>query len=154
MKVSRGKVHKYLGMTLDFTTKGQVKISMVDYVKEVIDVWDKAPQLDSDGFTKVISRHGKKGKKCAAPDDLFKIDEDATKLSTEMSTTFHNIVAKALYMVKRAWPDALVSIAFLTTRVRSPDIDDWRKLGHLIDYLRSTIDLPLILGADNSGVLK
>ena len=37
MKVSRGKVHKYLGMTLDFTTKGQVKISMVDYVKEVVD---------------------------------------------------------------------------------------------------------------------
>jgi hypothetical protein len=36
MKVSRGKSHKYLGMTLDFTTKGQVKISMVDYVKEVV----------------------------------------------------------------------------------------------------------------------
>ena len=154
MKVSRGKVHKYLGMTLDFTTKGQVKISMVDYVKEIVDAWDKTPQLDSDGFTTVISKRGKKGKKCAAPDDLFKIDEDATKLSTQMSTAFHNIVAKALYMVKRARPDASVSIAFLTTRVRSPDIDDWRKLNHLIDYLRSTIDLPLILGADNSGVLN
>jgi hypothetical protein len=43
MKVSRGKVHKYLGMILDFTTKKQVKISMVDYVKEVIQAWDKAP---------------------------------------------------------------------------------------------------------------
>ncbi len=66
MKVSRGKVHKYLGMTLNFTTKGEVKISMVDYVKEVIDAWDKVPQFDSDGFTTVISRHGKKSKKCAA----------------------------------------------------------------------------------------
>jgi hypothetical protein len=79
MKVSQGKVHKYLGMTLDFTTKGQVKISLVDYVKEVVDAWDKAPQIDSDGFTKVILKQGKKGKKCAAPDNLFKIDEDATK---------------------------------------------------------------------------
>jgi hypothetical protein len=74
----------------------------------------------------VISRHGKKSKKCAAPEDLFRIDEDATKLSTEMSTAFHNIVAKALYLVKRARPDALVSIAFLTTIVQSPDMDDWR----------------------------
>ena len=41
MKVSRGKVHKYLGMILDFTTKGQVKVSMVDYVKEVIQAWVK-----------------------------------------------------------------------------------------------------------------
>ena len=154
MKVSRGKVHKYLGMTLDFTTKGQVKISMVDYVKEVVDAWDKAPQLDNDGFATVKLRRGTKGKKYAAPEDLFRIDEDSTKLNTEMSTAFHNIVAKALYLVKRARPDASVSIAFLTTRVRSPDVDDWRKLGHLIEYLRSTVDLPLKLGGDNSGVLR
>ncbi len=135
MKVSRGKVHKYLGMTLDFTTKGQVKISMVDYVKEVVDAWDKAPQLDNDGFAMVKSRRGTKGKKCAAPEDLFRIDKDLTKLNTEMSTAFHNIVAKALYLVKRARPDASVLIAFLTMRVRSPDVVDWRKLGHLIEYL-------------------
>ncbi len=54
---------------------------------------------------------------CAAPEDLFKVDEDVTKLDVKQSTAFHNIVAKALYMVKRAHPDASVSIAFLTTRV-------------------------------------
>ncbi len=95
-----------------------------------------------------------KSKSCAAPEDLFKVDDDATKLNAEMSTAFHNIVAKALYLVKRARPDASVSIAFLTTRVRSPDVDDWRKLGHLIEYLRGTIEMPLILGADNSGILN
>jgi hypothetical protein len=85
---------------------------------------------------------------------LFKVDEDATKLNTEQSTAFHNIVAKALYMVKRARPDGSVSIAFLTTRVRAPDVDDHRKLGHFIEYLQGTVDLPLILGADSCGVLK
>jgi hypothetical protein len=30
MTVSRGKVHKYLGMTLDYTVRGRVKISMFD----------------------------------------------------------------------------------------------------------------------------
>ena len=113
MKVNKGKIHKYLGMTLDFTTKSQVKISMVDYVKEVIAAWDKVPQTNN-GLVTVTS---KSTKKCAAPGDLFKIDEDATKLDTKLSTAYHNIVAKALYLVKRARPDASVLIAFLTTRV-------------------------------------
>ncbi len=95
MKVSRGKVHEYLGMTLDFTTKNLVKISMIKYVKELIAAWDKAPKLN-DGFVTVTS---KRTKKCAAPEDLFKIDEDATKLDTEFSTAFHNIIAKALYLL-------------------------------------------------------
>ena len=102
MKVHRGKVHKYLGMTLDFSTKRQVKISMVDYVKEIVAAWDKAPKLDNDGFTEVKSRRVMKSKSSAAPENLFKINEDATMLNTEMATAFHNIVAKALYVVKRA----------------------------------------------------
>ena len=36
MTVSRGKVHKYLGMTLDYTVAGQVQITMFDYVDEII----------------------------------------------------------------------------------------------------------------------
>jgi hypothetical protein len=33
--VSRGKVHKYLRMTLDYTVRGQVKITMFNYVDEI-----------------------------------------------------------------------------------------------------------------------
>jgi hypothetical protein len=123
-------------------------------VKEVIAAWDKAAKPYDDGFKIVESKSVRKSKKCAAPEDLFKVDEDSTKLDVKQSTAFHNIVAKALYMVKRARPDASVAIAFLTTRVRSPDIDDWRKLGHLIEYLRATVDLQLILGSNKGGVLQ
>ena len=154
MKVSQGKIHQYLGMTLDLSTKGMVKISMIEYVKEVIVAWDKAQKTVDDGFTRVQSKHMKRVKKTAAPEDLFKIDEDAVKLNTMTSTAFHNIVAKLLYLVKRARPDASVSIAFLTTRVREPNVDDWRKLAHLIEYLRSTVNLTLNLGADSSGTLN
>ena len=71
-----------------------------------------------------------------------------------MATAFHNIVAKALYLVKQARPDASVAVAFLTTRVREPDVDDWRKLEHLMEYIKSTNNMPLILGGNNSGVLN
>lgn len=154
MKVHRGKIHKYLGMTLDFSTKRQVTISMFDYVKDVVSAWDKAaPKMDDNGFKLVENKRGKK-KSSAAPEDLFKVDEDSEKLKPIKATAFHNIVAKALYLVKRARPDASVAIAFLTTRVRSPDVDDWRKLEHLIEYLRGTMDMPLILGANSTGVLN
>ena len=62
-------------------------------------------------------------------------------------------MAKALYVTKRARPDISLAIAFLTTRVRSPDTDDWEKLSHLVEFLRGDQDRPLILGADNEGML-
>ena len=107
----------------------------------------------NDGFIEKKVRKSR-NRTSAAPEDLFKIDEDAAKLSKEQATKFHNIVAKALYVSKRARPDTSVAIAFLTTRVREPDVDDWKKLKHLIEYLRATKDLPLILGADNTGVME
>ena len=150
MKVARGKVHTYLGMKLDFTTTGVVSVSMINYIQDVIKEWeDSTSQLD-DGFELVIKRQKIA---TAAPDDLFKVDEDQVKLGKEKAKYFHRIVAMMLYVTKRARPDTALSIAFLTTRVREPDEDDWRKLGHLIYYLQRTLELPLILGANNTGVL-
>jgi hypothetical protein len=42
MMVRRGKIHNYLGMTLDYTIDGQVKITMFDYVDEILTAFDKA----------------------------------------------------------------------------------------------------------------
>ncbi len=88
-----------------------------------------------------------------APENLFTVDDSAVKLGSMKAKVFHTIVAKALYVSKQARPDTSLAIAFLTTRVREPDEDDWRKLRHLIVYLKSTHELPLVLGAQNTGVL-
>jgi hypothetical protein len=60
MIVSRGKVHTYLGMTLDYTVRGQVKITMIGYVDEILIAFDKADPK------------GCGTKSSAAPDNLFK----------------------------------------------------------------------------------
>ena len=36
MKLCIVKVHYYLGMNLDYTIKGEVKITMIPYIKEMI----------------------------------------------------------------------------------------------------------------------
>jgi hypothetical protein len=142
MTVSRGRVHKYLGMTLDYTVCGRVSISMFDYVDEIINAFDKAEPK------------GGGTKSSAAPDDLFKVNEDHEKLPPEKAIEFHNLVAKTLYATKRARPDTCTAIAFLTTRVQAPDKDDWNKLTHLMKYLRGMCMLPLILSANRTGILK
>jgi hypothetical protein len=129
-------------MTLDYTTRGQVKITMIDFLDEIIIAFDKADPTGSGTKTS------------AAPVNLFKVDEDCEKLSPKRAQEFHTIVAKTLYVTKRARPDTSTSIAFLTTRVRAPDNDNLGKLTHLMKYLRGTRDLPLILSARGSGILK
>ena len=41
MKINRGKIHEYLGMTLDFSIPGEVKVTMVHYILEVIEDFSK-----------------------------------------------------------------------------------------------------------------
>ena len=100
MAVSRGKIHKYLGMTLDYTVRGQVSITMLDYVEEILAAFEKAEPS------------GTGTKSSAAPENLFVVNEDCKKLRPEKSVQFHNLVAKTLYATKRARPDTCTSIAF------------------------------------------
>jgi hypothetical protein len=140
--VSRGKIHKYIGMTLEYSVPGQVKITMLDYVNDILAAFDKAEPKG--GGTKTS----------AAPDSLFKVDEDCNNFAQDKAVEFHNLVAKTLYATKRAMPDTCTAIEFLTTRVREPDKEDWTKLVHLMRYIRGTRTMPLILSANGSGILK
>jgi hypothetical protein len=129
-------------MTLDYTVCGQVKITMLDYVDEILAAYNKAEPKG--GGTKTS----------AAPDILFKVDEDCEKIAQAKAVEFHNLVAKNLYATKRARLDTCTAIAFLTTRVREPDKDDCTKLVHLMRYIRGTHTMLLVLSANGSGILK
>jgi hypothetical protein len=84
MTVRRGKIHKYLVMTLDYTVRGQVKITNFDYVDEIINALGKAEPKG--GGTKTS----------AVPYSLFKVDESCEKLDQDKDVEFHNLVANAL----------------------------------------------------------
>jgi hypothetical protein len=142
MTVIRGKLHKYLSMTLDYTVRGQVKITMFDYVDEILTAFDK--EEPKGGGTKTS----------AAPDSLFKVDENYEKIKQDNAVEFHNLVANTLYSTKGARLDTCTAITFLTMRVRAPDKDDWNKLVHLMRYIIGNRTMPLILSANGSGILK
>jgi hypothetical protein len=152
MKLHCGKTHKYLGMSLDFSHPNQCRVTMIDYVDEIVVAYDKALKDLSDGFS-AFTKKKNVARTSMAPDDFFIVDKDTEKLSEEGAKAFHNLVAKTLYVSKRSRPDVSTAIAFLTTRVRAPDANDWRKLSHLMEYLRVDRLHPLILSANGSGVL-
>ena len=140
VKATRGKIHDYLGMTLDFSVKGQVSIDMIDYVEKMISEYPD-DQLQ--------------GSNVASPwnENLFKVDESSPALSERDREQFHNKTAQGLFLCKRARPDISPAIAFFTTRVREPNEDDKRKMTRMIKFLKQTKRDRLTLKADGSRTL-
>ena len=133
---SYGKIHEYLGMTIDWSSDGQVIFTMFDYLEDIL---AEAPSdFHGDDVSPAVS-------------GLFQVDEACKKLDDETSDMFHRFVARFLYVAKRARPDLQVAVAFLCKRVSAPNIGDWKKLGRLVRYVRATVYLPLIIGSDGTG---
>ena len=139
VKAKRGTKHNYLGMTLDYTSPGILKIDMTEYVKSMR---EEFPQ-------KIKGRH-------ATPwtENLFKVDTNAKRLGQERKKTFHTFVMKGMFLCKRGRPDIQPAIEFLSTRCQDPNENDWNKLIRLMSYLKDTIDDVLILEADNSQTVR
>ena len=139
LTVQRGPAHDYLGMTIDYSEDGKVKFLMADFVEGIL---DEAPS-DMDGTAA-----------SPAANHLFTVDEKAEKLDGRRADLYHRLTAKLLYLSKRARPDFQTAVSFLTTRVTQPDIDDWKKLGRAIKFLRVTRDLWLTLEVGDKLCIK
>jgi hypothetical protein len=139
LTVTRGVTHDYLGMTLDYSMPGEVMVRMDDYVHNLL---SDAPD-DMDGVATT-----------PAADHLFTVSADPEYLDGPTSDLFHSMTAKLLFLCKRARPDIQTAVAFLTTRVKRPDTDDYKKLTRVIKYLRGTPNLALTLEADNTHIIK
>jgi hypothetical protein len=87
-------------------------------------------------------------------DDLFKVCEESPKLKPEASEQFHTTTAQGLFVCKRGRPDVSPAIAFFTTRIKSPTIEDWEKLMRMMQYLKQTREDMLTLSADGSMEIK
>ena len=132
MTITRGNDHEYLGVNIKYL-KRKVQMSMKKYIKEMLQELPK----DMDGTAAT-----------PAAKHLFEVNEECKKLPEKQAMMFHHYVAKLLFLCKRARPDIQTAVAFLSTRVKGPDEDDWKKLGRVMKYLRGTIEIVLTLSAN------
>ena len=135
MHGSRRKRLNYLTMWLDYAIPGEVRISMKKYLRGVLE--DFPEEIIEAPETKDAS-------------NLFNVrDENKQEIIDKtQAQAFHHALAQLLFTGIQCRKDAHTEIAFLTTRVRNPNEDDWDKLRRLLWYLKRKIKLPLILRAD------
>jgi hypothetical protein len=141
MRVSRGKLHDYLWMTLDFTMKGEVKVRMVDYLKWVIN-----------DFPEVITGSAA----TPATDNLFDVhpDEERTLIYDKRARSCYHSVAQLPFASSISRNYIHMTTTFLTTRLKSPDEDDWGKLKRVLKYIMGTVYTPLAPKAGSLNILK
>ena len=140
LTVTRGKVHEYLGMTIDYSDKGKVKFTMYDYIYALLE--ELPPHMRGSAASPAAAH-------------LFSTNtEDLELLSLPERDLFHHRVAQLLYLSKRGRPDIQLPVAYLCTRIQEANKDDNVKLVRVTRYLDSTIRLPLILAMDNSGKIQ
>lgn len=136
IKVSRGKILDYVGMTFNFEVMGEVTVTMDACVENILS-----------GCGVETTR--------ATPASSFLFDvRNAPKASVSESAWFHTHVAKLLYLAKRVRPECLTAVAFLATRVAVCDIDDLAKLRRLLGYVRLTRDRGIVLRIGDEMVVR
>jgi hypothetical protein len=85
---------------------------------------------------------------------LFQINENPIPLETDEAEVYVHIVMQLLYLSQRARPDIRTAVSFLCGRLTKPDQDYYKKLTRVVKYLDSTVDMPLVLAADNTGKIR
>ena len=86
LSITRGKVHDYLGMTIDYSEPGKVKFKMDDYVERLL--LECPDDMNGTAVT-------------PAADHLFKVNEkDPEILNHEQADVFHHIVMQLFYLRK------------------------------------------------------
>jgi hypothetical protein len=81
MKVHRGKRHEFVGMSLDYSHKGEVHISMSRYVKDLCDTFKQAQLTLNGGFIEVKKKSRSSTQLTAAPKNLFVVNKECKLLS-------------------------------------------------------------------------
>ena len=130
-----GPVHSYLGMTFDFSIKGEVKVSQEGYVAELLNG---------------VTVEGTASTPAAA--NLLTVNFSSPPLSSQDRDDYHSVVARLLYLAKRTRPDLLTAVSFLTTRTHAPSAEDRKKLERALKYLRGTAELGLRFKPVNNNV--
>ena len=119
--MNHGPRHEFLGMTSDCSEPGKVKVDMSDGISKMADEFEEKCEMN-------------KMSKTPAADHLFKINETGEKSNEEMSNDFHTCTAKGSFFCEQGRPDVQTATSFLTTRVKEPDQDDWKKSKEYVSY--------------------
>jgi hypothetical protein len=133
--VTRGTVHNYLGMVLDFSSPPYVSISQVGMIGDIIRKARESPTM------KIPTA----SPKSLATEQLFEVSPDSPPLTEKAQANFHSILASFNFIGGRGRPDLIPYLAAGLKRVLAPTEEDERKAARFVGYVESTRNLTLRL---------
>ena len=83
MSVKQGRIHDYLGMTLNFSEEGTFIINMEEYIEEIL---IGLPEDMNGVATTPVADH------------LFKTCSDAPNLNKERAELFHRVTSQIIFL--------------------------------------------------------
>ena len=130
-----GPVLNYLGMVFDLSHKGEVRMDMRGYTKDVI------------RYAGIPGRA-----RSPATDGLFDTTEGSELVPEGTRVWFHSVVAKLSYLAKRAKPECLTAVAYLATRVTRCTTGDVDKLKRVLKYVCDTKERGVTMRPGEMGI--
>ena len=135
LTTTQGDEHVFLGMKLKLNKKEKsYAVNMSNQIEETVQAFGE--KIDGTVST-------------PAAKYLFNVPDNDEELDEERKERFHSVVAKLLYIMKRARPDLETAVAFLCTRVSSCGLSDWKKLRRLLQYAKNTSSDERVIGASS-----
>ena len=104
--IERNNKLSYLGMLVSLE-EGTATIDMTYFIEKLLE-----------SYKNLVARPTPSNK------SIFQVSEDAVVLQEEERKVFHSVVAKLLYLSKRAKPDIPMAVSFLCTRVTRATVED------------------------------
>jgi Reverse transcriptase (RNA-dependent DNA polymerase) len=132
-----GTQHDFLGIHWDFSTPGQVSLSMEGYINDIISKYNVT-------------------KECSTPaiDRLFHTTADSPLLTSDKKDNFRSCVMTVYYIAKRTLPVLLMSISFCATKVLAPTEEDQTKLERILSFILYSRRQKMILRIGDKCALR
>lgn len=127
-----GLHHEYLGAHLDFSTPGEVTMSMESKIIEL------------------IKEHNISGIATTPAANHLMEHRDLPLLSLDKQKMLRSSVAKLLFLSMNTRPDIALPVNYLCTRVERFDDDDLKKFYRILQYLNGTTKLGMTLRCNES----
>jgi hypothetical protein len=126
--VNRGKIHSYLGMLFDYSVPGEVKITMDNYINELLEEYNWIQKTAS----------------TPAAVNFFDI-VDCKVLSKSENKEYRRLLARLYYPSFRIKPECIGYLGFLASRSNVANQSDYKKLKRILSYFRYTKNLGIVL---------
>ena len=124
----------YLGMNISMKGPKRITISQPGYIKEIIDEYKP-----------------KKTYPTPCDENIFKRPVSELEGESVDMTEYLSKLMKLMFLATRTRPDILLTLSALSTKARSPNVHDMKRLDRVIGYLAGTKELGLNMNGNKSA---